>query len=226
MHDPVHDPSGPVPSGGSPQSAWQEDLHRTMRHQPHKTSVREGRHSSAPRRTDTRSRRGSGRRRHPRGAPTNAMLCTAARLPVFWQFVGFGDIGGKQFDFLHKLDDLPAPASPRRGQRGLLPRRLLIPRPLRRRALRAPHFRVPLLADSCASGRGIEVKEWDAQPAASPLLDSPGRDLRIYDAGAARPPGRAGDGRYAHFRVLAHFANFRKLTHHLHRRTSSRRARA
>ncbi|MFC4034496.1 vWA domain-containing protein [Streptomyces polygonati] len=34
------------------------------------------------------------------------VLCTAARLPIFWQFVGFGD---DEFRFLHKLDDLPVP---------------------------------------------------------------------------------------------------------------------
>ncbi|MBD0735562.1 vWA domain-containing protein [Streptomyces sp. CBMA29] len=35
------------------------------------------------------------------------VLCTAARLPIFWQFVGFGQ---DEFRFLHKLDDLPVPA--------------------------------------------------------------------------------------------------------------------
>jgi hypothetical protein len=49
------------------------------------------------------------------GGPTSRtaaehVLCTAARLPIFWQFVGFGDPEDKQFDFLRKLDDLPAPA--------------------------------------------------------------------------------------------------------------------
>ncbi|PZT69734.1 hypothetical protein DN402_25915 [Streptomyces sp. SW4] len=36
-------------------------------------------------------------------------LCKAARLPLFWQFIGFGDPHGKQFDFLRRLDDLPVP---------------------------------------------------------------------------------------------------------------------
>ncbi len=49
------------------------------------------------------------------GGPTSRtaaehVLCTAARLPIFWQFVGFGDPENKQFDFLRKLDELPVPA--------------------------------------------------------------------------------------------------------------------
>lgn len=36
-------------------------------------------------------------------------LCKAARLPLFWQFIGFGDPHSKQFDFLRRLDELPVP---------------------------------------------------------------------------------------------------------------------
>ncbi|MEJ8654810.1 VWA domain-containing protein [Streptomyces sp. MS1.AVA.3] len=49
------------------------------------------------------------------GAPTNKAaaeraLCSAAELPLFWQFVGFGNPESKQFDFLRRLDRLPVPA--------------------------------------------------------------------------------------------------------------------
>jgi hypothetical protein len=46
------------------------------------------------------------------GAPTSKrettdVLCAAARLPIFWQFIGFGD---DEFAFLRRLDELPVPA--------------------------------------------------------------------------------------------------------------------
>ncbi|MFG2571961.1 vWA domain-containing protein [Streptomyces sp. NPDC048481] len=49
------------------------------------------------------------------GGPINKLaaeryLCKASKLPLFWQFVGFGDRGSKQFDFLRRLDELPVPA--------------------------------------------------------------------------------------------------------------------
>jgi hypothetical protein len=45
------------------------------------------------------------------GSPTSKaaaehVLCTAAKLPIFWQFIGFGY---DEFRFLHRLDDLPVP---------------------------------------------------------------------------------------------------------------------
>ncbi|MFI8916796.1 vWA domain-containing protein [Streptomyces sp. NPDC053513] len=49
------------------------------------------------------------------GGPINRLaaeryVCKAARLPIFWQFVGFGDPGSRQFEFLRRLDDLAVPA--------------------------------------------------------------------------------------------------------------------
>lgn len=46
------------------------------------------------------------------GAPINKgatmdVLCRASRLPLFWQFVGFGD---DEFKFLRRLDELPVPS--------------------------------------------------------------------------------------------------------------------
>ncbi|MEU5978943.1 VWA domain-containing protein [Streptomyces sp. NPDC047315] len=48
------------------------------------------------------------------GGPINKLaaeryLCKSSKLPLFWQFVGFGNTSSKQFDFLRKLDDLPVP---------------------------------------------------------------------------------------------------------------------
>ncbi|MFH8987423.1 VWA domain-containing protein [Streptomyces sp. NPDC017940] len=36
-------------------------------------------------------------------------LCKAARLPLFWQFIGFGDPSCEQFDYLRGLDELSVP---------------------------------------------------------------------------------------------------------------------
>jgi hypothetical protein len=48
------------------------------------------------------------------GGPTSKFaaerhLCKAAKLPMFWQFIGFGDPDSSQFDFLRTLDDLAVP---------------------------------------------------------------------------------------------------------------------
>lgn len=48
------------------------------------------------------------------GGPSNRAaaeryLCKAARLPLFWQFVGFGKARSKQFEFLRRLDELAVP---------------------------------------------------------------------------------------------------------------------
>ncbi|MFD8148079.1 VWA domain-containing protein [Streptomyces sp. NPDC059708] len=48
------------------------------------------------------------------GGPVNKLaaeryLCKAAPLPLFWQFVGFGNTRSGQFDFLRRLDELPVP---------------------------------------------------------------------------------------------------------------------
>ncbi|MEU5889990.1 VWA domain-containing protein [Streptomyces sp. NPDC047461] len=48
------------------------------------------------------------------GGPINKLaaeryLCKAAKLPLFWQFIGFGDSRSKQFDYLRKLDELAVP---------------------------------------------------------------------------------------------------------------------
>ncbi|MFF6997041.1 vWA domain-containing protein [Streptomyces sp. NPDC008313] len=48
------------------------------------------------------------------GGPINKLaaeryVCKAARLPLFWQFIGFGDPGSRQFEFLRKLDELAVP---------------------------------------------------------------------------------------------------------------------
>ncbi|GGU20387.1 VWA domain-containing protein [Streptomyces lavendofoliae] len=49
------------------------------------------------------------------GGPSNKLaaeryLCKAAELPLFWQFIGFGDPDSRQFEFLRKLDELAVPA--------------------------------------------------------------------------------------------------------------------
>lgn len=43
-------------------------------------------------------------------AAAERYLCKAAKLPLFWQFVGFGDPRSKQFDYLRRLDELAVPA--------------------------------------------------------------------------------------------------------------------
>ncbi|MFH0520142.1 vWA domain-containing protein [Streptomyces sp. M41] len=48
------------------------------------------------------------------GGPINKLaaeryLCKAARLPLFWQFIGFGDPDSRQFEYLRGLDELSVP---------------------------------------------------------------------------------------------------------------------
>ncbi|MFD7643133.1 VWA domain-containing protein [Kitasatospora sp. NPDC059795] len=43
-------------------------------------------------------------------AAARDMLCLAAELPLYWQFVGFGDPADQEFAFLRRLDELPVPA--------------------------------------------------------------------------------------------------------------------
>ncbi|WP_316740372.1 VWA domain-containing protein [Streptomyces sp. MK7] len=48
------------------------------------------------------------------GAPSSRTaaerhLCKATRLPLFWQFVGFGSARSHRFDFLRRLDELAVP---------------------------------------------------------------------------------------------------------------------
>ncbi|WP_336318467.1 VWA domain-containing protein [Streptomyces lavendofoliae] len=52
------------------------------------------------------------------GGPVNKLaaeryLCKAAELPLFWQFIGFGDPDSRQFEFLRRLDELAVPAKRR-----------------------------------------------------------------------------------------------------------------
>jgi hypothetical protein len=49
------------------------------------------------------------------------LLCEASRLPMFWQFIGFGDPADKQFDFLRKLDELPVPGKRMVDNAGFFP---------------------------------------------------------------------------------------------------------
>ncbi|GHC64921.1 VWA domain-containing protein [Streptomyces flavofungini] len=42
-------------------------------------------------------------------AAAERYLCKAAKLPLFWQFIGFGNPASKQFDYLRRLDELPVP---------------------------------------------------------------------------------------------------------------------
>ncbi|WP_030564518.1 vWA domain-containing protein [Streptomyces aureocirculatus] len=42
-------------------------------------------------------------------AAAERYLCKAAKLPLFWQFIGFGNPASKQFDYLRRLDELSVP---------------------------------------------------------------------------------------------------------------------
>jgi hypothetical protein len=57
------------------------------------------------------------------GAPnskreTTEVLCDAARLPIFWQFIGFGD---DEFAYLRRLDELPVPSKRMVDNAGFFP---------------------------------------------------------------------------------------------------------
>ncbi|MFE3742628.1 vWA domain-containing protein [Streptomyces sp. NPDC059096] len=60
------------------------------------------------------------------GGPSNKSaaeqyICKAAELPLFWQFIGFGDQRSRQFDFLRKLDELAVPGKRRIDNAGFFP---------------------------------------------------------------------------------------------------------
>ncbi|MEU6475750.1 VWA domain-containing protein [Streptomyces sp. NPDC047017] len=52
-------------------------------------------------------------------AAAERCLCKAAGLPLFWQFIGFGNARGHQFGFLRRLDELAVPG--KRSEMGVPP---------------------------------------------------------------------------------------------------------
>ncbi|GAA3054948.1 hypothetical protein GCM10020000_41480 [Streptomyces olivoverticillatus] len=116
--------------------------------------------------------------------PPKKALCEAAKLPIFWQFVGFGDPEGKGFDFLRKLDELPVPDKRVVDNAGFFHAGKRAAAARRRGALQGTHGRVPRVARRGPRRRDRRL----AQP---PRRTTPKRPPRCPGRPLRRPPSPA-----------------------------------
>ncbi len=112
------------------------------------------------------------------GGPINKLaaeryVCKAARLPLFWQFIGFGDPGSRQFDFLRRLDELDVPAKRPVDNAGFF---------------HAGRTRTGSRTASCTTGSSPSSRRGSPPP-------GPGASSGVRPgAGPGREPGARGDG--------------------------------